>query len=126
MIHLALCIRSADPEEVKLRCPVCCGSCDCKTCHSAQSKIGAVKVDYELFFWVYSFYHFVINIELGVDESTYKLLQEILKEKFKRSKFQHLQYLINFLLPVLVQINQEQSIEVEKEAKFKGMVDHEC
>lgn len=80
--------RSADPEEVKLRCPVCCGSCDCKTCRSAQSKIGAVK--------------------------------EILKEKFKRSKFQHLQYLINFLLPVLVQINQEQSIEVEKEAKFKG------
>ena len=43
-------------------------------------------------------------------------------ENFLGGKFQHLQYLINFLLPILVQINQEQGVEVELEAKFRGMV----
>ncbi|XP_021719520.1 uncharacterized protein LOC110687212 isoform X2 [Chenopodium quinoa] len=81
--------RSADTEEVKSRCPVCRGSCDCKACSSSKSKDTGGKV--------------------------------VMKVKCKRSKFQHLQYLINFLLPILVQINEEQSAEVEMEAKVKGM-----
>ncbi|KNA17598.1 hypothetical protein SOVF_078740, partial [Spinacia oleracea] len=80
--------RSADTEEVKLKCPVCHGSCDCKACCTTQSKDMGAK--------------------------------EVMKVKCKRSKFQHLQYLVNFLLPILVKINQEQSVEVEMEAKFKG------
>ncbi|XP_057544133.1 lysine-specific demethylase JMJ28 isoform X2 [Amaranthus tricolor] len=80
--------RSADLEEIKLRCPVCRRSCDCKTCYTTRSKNAGSK--------------------------------EALKETFKRSRFEHLQYLISFLLPILVKINQDQGVELEIEANFKG------
>lgn len=80
--------RCSDPQEVKRRCPVCRGSCDCKFCRTTKSKNMGPK--------------------------------EIVKEQYTGSKLQQLQYLINFLLPILVQINQVQGVEMEKEAKFKG------
>ncbi|CAO2842742.1 unnamed protein product [Amaranthus hypochondriacus] len=83
--------RSADLEEVKLRCPVCRKCCHCKICCTARSKDLGSKVN-----------------------------NDVLKENLMGGKFQHLQYLINFLLPILVQINQEQGVEVELEAKFRG------
>lgn len=81
--------RFIDPQEVKQRCPVCRGSCDCKSCRTTRVK------------------------DVGTEK--------ILKEQCKGSKFQHLQYSINYLLPVLVRINQEQCVEVEMEAKLKGL-----
>lgn len=42
------------------------------------------------------------------------------KNEKRVDKIQHLQYMIYMLLPVLEQINREQSIELELEAKFKG------
>ncbi|XP_074269974.1 lysine-specific demethylase JMJ28-like [Silene latifolia] len=80
--------RGTDPEEVKVKCPVCCGSCDCKTCCATRSK----------------------------DAST----QETEKRTPKGSKFHQLQYLITLLIPILEQINQEQNVETETEARFKG------
>ncbi|KAK9681773.1 hypothetical protein RND81_10G026700 [Saponaria officinalis] len=46
--------------------------------------------------------------------------KEISKATPQGSKYQQLQYLIKLLLPILEQINQEQSIETETEARFKG------
>ncbi|KAL2938958.1 Lysine-specific demethylase JMJ25 [Bienertia sinuspersici] len=80
--------RSSDAEEVRVKCLVCRGSCDCKACCCDRSK------------------------EVGA--------KEVVKKKIMGSKFQLLQYLINFLLPILVQINEKQCVEVEMEAKFKG------
>ncbi|XP_059662576.1 lysine-specific demethylase JMJ26-like [Cornus florida] len=39
-----------------------------------------------------------------------------------REKLQHLQYLINSLLPFLKQIHEEQTLETEKESDIKGVV----
>ncbi|KAL9236711.1 hypothetical protein vseg_011347 [Gypsophila vaccaria] len=90
LFFCASCIkeRNTDPEEVKVKCPSCRGSCDCKACSIAQPKDVSPK--------------------------------EIIKVTPQGSKFQQLQYLIKLLLPILEQINQEQSVETETEARFKG------
>ncbi|GFY91787.1 protein B160 [Actinidia rufa] len=52
--------------------------------------------------------------------STYHTFQDLLMNKMRVDKIQQLHYLIYMLLPVLEQINQEQNIELELEAKLKG------
>lgn len=51
------------------------------------------------------------------------IFQDQYKNEKRVNKIQHLQYLIYLLLPVLEQINREQSIELELEAKLKGTDD---
>ncbi|KAK6283679.1 hypothetical protein POUND7_002631 [Theobroma cacao] len=46
--------------------------------------------------------------------------KEFLRDKNKVDKVLHFHYLICMLLPVLKQINQDQSVEIEVEAKVKG------
>ncbi|KAK3011119.1 hypothetical protein RJ639_012678 [Escallonia herrerae] len=48
------------------------------------------------------------------------------RDKKKVDKIQQLYYLIHMLLPVLKQINQDQSIELEIEAKTKGINESVC
>ncbi|GMH30316.1 hypothetical protein Nepgr_032159 [Nepenthes gracilis] len=80
--------RFIDEQEVELVCPLCRGTCNCKTCSTTRLT--------------------------DVDS------KEILKDRCKVTKLISLHYLISLLLPILKQINQEQSIELEIEAKFKG------
>ncbi|XWS18284.1 hypothetical protein CRYUN_Cryun32bG0030600 [Craigia yunnanensis] len=75
-------------EEVKIACPVCCGTCGCKACSVSQHGDTECK--------------------------------EFLRDKNKVDKVLHFHYLICMLLPVLKQINQDQSVEIEVEAKIKG------
>ncbi|XWS19511.1 hypothetical protein CRYUN_Cryun31cG0022400 [Craigia yunnanensis] len=75
-------------EEVKMACPVCRGTCGCKTCSVSQGRDTECK--------------------------------EFLRDKNKVDKVLHFHYLICLLLPVLKQINQDQSVEIEVEAKIKG------
>ncbi|KAF8411244.1 hypothetical protein HHK36_003791 [Tetracentron sinense] len=75
-------------EEVKMACPVCRGTCNCKTCLTNQSKDGGYK--------------------------------ELLGDQNKVNKIPHLHYLVCLLLPVLKQINQDQRIELEIQAKLEG------
>ena len=48
------------------------------------------------------------------------MFQEFLRDKNKVDKVLYFHYLICMLLPVLKQINQDQSVEIEVEAKIKG------
>jgi lysine-specific demethylase 3 len=48
------------------------------------------------------------------------MFQDLSKERSKVDKVLHFHYLICMLLPILKQINQDQSIEIEIEAKIKG------
>ncbi len=48
------------------------------------------------------------------------MVQDSSKDKSKVNKVLHFHYLICMLLPVLKQLNQDQSIELEIEAKIKG------
>ena len=48
------------------------------------------------------------------------VFQEFLRDKNKVDKVLYFHYLICLLLPVLKQINQDQSVEIEVEAKIKG------
>ncbi|KAJ4837741.1 hypothetical protein Tsubulata_015334 [Turnera subulata] len=75
-------------EEVKTACPVCRGTCSCKSCTAIQFGDSECK---------------------GFPEGNNKV-----------NKVLHFHYLICMLLPVLKQINQDQSIELEIEAKIKG------
>ncbi|XVF87595.1 hypothetical protein PTKIN_Ptkin18bG0132600 [Pterospermum kingtungense] len=75
-------------EEVKIACPVCCGTCGCKVCSVSQCRDTECK--------------------------------EFLRDKNKVDKVLHFHYLICMLLPVMKQINQDQSVEIEVEAKIKG------
>lgn len=75
-------------KDVKMACPLCRGSCNCKTCLTSKSKDGGCK-----------------EFAGGTD---------------KVNKILHSHYLICLLLPVLKQINQEHSIELEVEAKIQG------
>ncbi|XP_058073143.1 lysine-specific demethylase JMJ28-like isoform X4 [Magnolia sinica] len=75
-------------KEFKMACPVCRGTCNCKTCLSSESIDGGCK-----------------GPASGID---------------KIDKILHAHYLICILLPVLKQINQEQRIELEIEAKLQG------
>ncbi|XP_050227373.1 lysine-specific demethylase JMJ28 isoform X2 [Mercurialis annua] len=75
-------------EEVKIACPVCRGTCTCKTCSAVQSR----------------------DIEC----------KGISKDKSKVNKVLYFHYLICMLLPVLKEINQDQSVELELEAKIRG------
>ncbi|KAG6778660.1 hypothetical protein POTOM_015000 [Populus tomentosa] len=47
--------------------------------------------------------------------------KDLSKERSKVDKVLHFHYLICMLLPILKQINQDQSIEIEIEAKIKGL-----
>ena len=51
------------------------------------------------------------------------LFQELYRDKNKVEKIQLLHYLICRLLPVLEQVNREQSIELDIEAKITGIDD---
>lgn len=48
------------------------------------------------------------------------MVQDFSEDKSKVNKVLHFHYLICMLLPVLKQLNQDQSIELEIEAKIKG------
>lgn len=48
------------------------------------------------------------------------MFQDLSRDKKKVDKIHQLYYLIHTLLPVLKQINQDQSIELEIDAKTKG------
>lgn len=48
------------------------------------------------------------------------MVQGFSKDKSKVNKVLHFHYLICMLLPVLKQLNQDQSSELEIEAKIKG------
>jgi lysine-specific demethylase 3 len=48
------------------------------------------------------------------------MFQDLSKEKSEVDNVLHFHYLICMLLPILKQINQDQSIELEIEAKIKG------
>ncbi|XP_010277904.1 PREDICTED: lysine-specific demethylase JMJ25-like [Nelumbo nucifera] len=86
------CIRewySEMPEkEVKMACPVCRSTCNCKICLDNKLKDGGPE--------------------------------DFVKGQNKVDKILHFHYLICLLLPVLKQINVEQRIELEIEAKLKG------
>lgn len=58
----------------------------------------------------------------NADASIYlcALFQDSLREKYNVGKILHLHYLICMLLPVLKQINLDQSDELETEATTKG------
>ncbi|XP_021902247.1 lysine-specific demethylase JMJ25 isoform X3 [Carica papaya] len=75
-------------EEIKITCPVCRGTCGCKSC---------------------------TVIKCGGTEN-----KNLLGDKSKVDRVLHLHYLICMLLPVLKQINQDRSVELEMEAKIKG------
>lgn len=60
----------------------------------------------------------MLNHDVLIDAKT--MFQGMSKEKRKVNKVLHFHYLICMLLPLLKQINQEQSIELEIEAKIKG------
>lgn len=50
------------------------------------------------------------------------MFQDLLRGKNEVDKVLHFHYFICMLLPVLKQINQDQSIELEIEEKIKGMI----
>lgn len=81
-------------EQVKTACPVCCRTCNCSACLENQSKDDEDKV----------------------------LLQDPIGNEKRVEKIQQLRYLIYALLPVLKQINRQQSAELELEAKIKGKI----
>ncbi|KAK2977097.1 hypothetical protein RJ640_017621, partial [Escallonia rubra] len=54
------------------------------------------------------------------------MFQDFNRDKKKVDKIQQLYYLIHMLLPVLKQINRDQSIELEIEAKTKGINEFGC
>ncbi|KAI3698017.1 hypothetical protein L6452_31126 [Arctium lappa] len=81
--------RCLDKTNVKKKCPVCCGTCDCRACIKERSK----------------------------DVKTKDLVVYNSKKKFDKSE--QLLYMIDMLLPLLEQINQEKTIELNMEAKLK-------
>lgn len=66
--------------------------------------------------------HFLLRFYICMLLNLIIFLDQCKNEK-RVDKIQHLQYLIYILLPVLEQINREQSIELELEAKLKGTDD---
>ncbi|OVA06780.1 zinc finger protein [Macleaya cordata] len=79
---------SMAPQEVKMSCPVCRGSCNCKTCLTNQSEDGECK--------------------------------DFMRGQNNVNKILQFHYVVCLLLPVLKQINKEQRIELEIEAKIKA------
>lgn len=58
---------------------------------------------------------------MGLNISAYLWFQELSSDGSRADKILHSHYLISVLLPVLKEINQERSIELEVEAKLRGL-----
>lgn len=58
---------------------------------------------------------------MGLIICAYLLFQELSIDDSRADKILHSHYLISVLLPVLKEINHERSIELEVEAKLKGL-----
>lgn len=82
--------RYLEKQEVKVACPVCQKTCCCRICEKHQHQSMAIN-------------H-----------------KDIYKDKRKVDEMQLLQFLIHMLLPVLKQLNQNQSTELEIEYMITG------
>ncbi|WJX72605.1 hypothetical protein P8452_56465 [Trifolium repens] len=80
-------------DDIAEACPVCCGNCNCKTCLQSTKLINEIKKK----------------------EDSNKD-QEIKKKEVELSK-----YMLKILLPYLIRLDQEQTVEKEIEAKRQGL-----
>ncbi|KAK2368302.1 lysine-specific demethylase JMJ25 [Trifolium repens] len=80
-------------DDIAEACPVCCGNCNCKTCLQSTKLINEIKK----------------KEDPNKD-------QEIKKKEVELSK-----YMLKILLPYLIQLDQEQTVEKEIEAKRQGL-----
>ncbi|XP_061371700.1 lysine-specific demethylase JMJ25-like [Gastrolobium bilobum] len=81
-------------DDIAEKCPVCCGNCNCKACLRSKELIKEMKK----------------VVETNKDGKTKK-----------DEEIEHHKYLLKALLPYLRQLDEEQMIEKEIEAKIRGL-----
>ncbi|GAB4839614.1 hypothetical protein Ancab_029137 [Ancistrocladus abbreviatus] len=78
-------------EAIAEACPVCCGNCNCKSCLRLEGPLMKIL-------------NSVQKLEISEDD-----------------KIQHSMYLLRAILPSLKQLNREQMMEKEVEARIQGL-----